>query len=349
MELEYKKLSHVKNRVKFSATIKKDLLEKERLDFVKKLGKDVKIPGFRPGKAPVVEIEKAVGYKAYIEAINSILPKTAIEVLEKEKLNPISTLDYNFDEEKKDKDDNITFTFEFLIQPEIDTSRFKKIKVKKEEVKVTDKDINETIQSLIKTSLPREKWEKYIKKEEGSKDENLDISEDLIKDIGYEDAKTLKEFKDKVRESLENVKSDQAQNKYVSTIVEEALKLSDFEVPHEYIHREVEYRESEFKKRIGELKLNMDVYLRSQNKTIEDIRSEWHKQSETDLATDLLLVNISVKENLVPSEKEVDEEIKKLDKESQEYYKNENNRSYLKTGLSRNKGLAKLIDIVEGK
>ncbi len=348
MDLEYKKLTQVKNRVKYQASIKKEELDREHKAFITKLGRDVKVPGFRPGKAPQAEIEKAVGYNAYIEAINSLLPKTALEILKKESLNPISSLDYNFDDNKDSKDDKtLVFTFEFLTQPDIDVSKFKKIKVKKEEVKVTDKDINDTIQSLIKTSLPREKWEKHIKKD--SKDSELEITEELIKDVGFEDAKSLKEFQVKVRESLENVKNEQAQNKYVATIVEEALKLSDFEVPHEYVHREMEHREGEFKKRIDELKLNMEVYLRSQNKTIESLREEWHKQSELDLSTDLLLINISVKEKLIPTDKEADEEISKLDKESQEYYKVEANRDYLKTALSRNKGLLRLVDIVEGK
>ena len=44
-----------------------------------------------------------------------------------------------------------------------------------------------------------------------------------------------------------------------------AVNAADFEVPHEYVHKEMEEREEQFKKRLKDLKLDAEVYLKTQD------------------------------------------------------------------------------------
>jgi len=136
-KINYKKLEEKKNKVKFEAVVPEDLFEKRRSELFKQMSKSVKIPGFRPGMAPKAEIEKQIAYNVYIETINKVLPEVAIEVLKLEKLNPISTLNYDIPEVDKNEK-GIKFTFAFLRQPDIDVSKLTKLKVEKKEEKVTD-------------------------------------------------------------------------------------------------------------------------------------------------------------------------------------------------------------------
>ncbi len=355
-KINYKKLEEKKNKVKFEAVVPEDLFEKRRSELFKQMSKSVKIPGFRPGMAPKAEIEKQIAYNVYIETINKVLPEVAIEVLKLEKLNPISTLNYDIPEVDKNEK-GIKFTFEFLRQPDIDVSKLTKLKVEKKEEKVTDEEVIEVIKNLVKSSLPREKWEKNIVKtekkaskdsnKEESEQEDIELTDDLIKELGYEDEKDLAGAKAKVKETLISLKEEQSQGEYTNSLVMAAVNAADFEVPHEYVHKEMEEREEQFKKRLKDLKLDAEVYLKTQGKTIEELREEWHKQSELDLATDLLLINLAVKEKRIPTDEEVEQEISKLDDASKKYYSVESNREYLKTALTRNNGLKRLVELNE--
>lgn len=368
-KIQHKKLEEVKNKVKFEAVVPEELFEAKRAQIFTEMAKNVKIAGFRPGKAPKAEVEKQIAYNVYIETINRVIPEVALEVLKVENLSPISTLNYDLLEPEKDEK-GIKFTFEFLKQPEIDPSKLSKLKVEKKETTVTDEEVDDVIKNLIRSSLPREKWEKFIIKSEktakksAKKDdsdetsseveqpeglENIELSDELIKELGYEDEKDLAGTRAKVKETLIGLKEEQSQGEYTSRLIEEALKVADFEVPHEYVHKEMEEREEQFKKRLRDLKLNEEVYLRTQGKTMEDLRHEWHQQSEIDLATDLLLINLAVKEKRIPTDEEVMAEIEKLDDASKKYYSEPKNQDYLKTALTRNNGLKRLLELNEKK
>jgi FKBP-type peptidyl-prolyl cis-trans isomerase (trigger factor) len=354
--LEYKQIEKSKNKYVYEVTISREKFESTREGISKNLAKSVRIQGFRPGKAPKNLLDKEVSSKSLTESINALLPEAALEVIQKEGLNPISSL--NYDLKTFDETGDIIFTFTLINQPDVNSADFKNIKVEQKTSTVEDAEIELVIKNIIKSSLPREKWEKNILPHVHSEGEEHDpnhihdditITDDLIEQIGYEEEKTFDGMKLKVKETLEKLKKEEADNEFASKVITEAIRIADFEVPQDFIDREVHAKYHQFEERLKQLKLDKDSYIKTQGTSMEELEKQWREQSKMDIAADLLLVNMAVKENLTPSDDEVESEIQNIrDPKVREQYQQEQNKNYLRTMLTRNKGLKKLLEIVRG-
>lgn len=364
----------------FEVTAPIEMLNEQKEKLFPELAKEIKIPGFRPGKAPKNVIEEKLATKLFTESINRMLPSIAYEVIVENNLNPITNLEYSlkdFDEEK-----GVVFTFTFTNYPEIKLTDYSKIKLSKKEADVKDDEIETVMQSIIKSSLPREKWEKNIikkpeardqksekkqvtsnKEEEhdhdheghdhthGKKDEEeITITDELVAELGYEGEKTVADLKKSIKEKLTEMKNSQNQQDYIDDVIKEAVKITKFEIPKVFVDREVEIMEANFSKRLEDIKLNVESYLASQGSTLEDYRKDWAKQAEERVRTDLILLTIASNEKLIPEDSDIDKEIQAItDPSLKAQYDNANGRDYIKTVMTKQNGLKKLMESVEGK
>ncbi|MEO6729540.1 MAG: trigger factor [Candidatus Dojkabacteria bacterium] len=357
----YKKKDQKKNNFTYEVVVSADHQKEVQDKVYKELSKDVKVAGFRPGKAPKDMIEGKIAMEVLNETVNRILPDVSYEILNTEKFNPLSRLEYNFKE--FNKDGGLTFEFSFANSPEIKVSDLKKIKVTKKVEPVTDAEVDLVIRNIIQSTLPKEKWSKEEKKDDEKKTDEkelatsnkqpetkFEITDEMVADLGYEDEKTLVGLKKKVLDSLQEVKDNQAEEEFTGKVLEEAMKVVDFEVPHSLIHDEIHNREHAFLERLKNINLDLEAYLKTQNKTMEQIHDEWHKDIEKGAFGDILAINLAVQEKLIPTEEEMEEEINKVeDKVLQVQYRgNPQMRDQLRTFLTRNKGIKKLLEVVRG-
>lgn len=121
----------------------------EAQDFAfKKLSKDAKVDGFRKGKVPRGIFEKKFGKESlYMEAIDSILPKTYTKVLKDNNLEPIIQPEIDI----KEVDENhVILVFTITTKPDVNIKKYTGLKVKKEKVTVTEEEINTEIGNLLK-------------------------------------------------------------------------------------------------------------------------------------------------------------------------------------------------------
>jgi len=137
------------SKVKVKLTV--DLTETELKPHIEKvykdLAKNLKIAGFRPGKAPQFVVEKEVGQdKFYAEVLDSTLPEAYYATITQEKMITISRPEIKVT--KFVPTGGLTFEAEVEILPEFTLSDYKKIKVSKKEVKVTNKDIQDELSGL---------------------------------------------------------------------------------------------------------------------------------------------------------------------------------------------------------
>lgn len=352
----FKKIEEDKNKFTYEVTVQYAEYQKYEDRAFKAESASVKIPGFRPGQAPKEMMEKEVASKVFSRAINSALPDFAEEVMIKEELSPISHLHYDLKE--LDKEKGLIFTFEVVVQPVINAEDFKKISVKEPVIEVTDKEIEDVIKNMVRNNVAEDKINYKETKKTSDKDDNasteevkdFELTDDLVKELKYEDAKTISELKDNVRETLKTMKSQQAESEYNNKILEEAIKIADFHVPHEMVDDQVVGIEEDFKSRLKQIKLSLENYIQTQGTTIEEMREHWSSEAKARISSDLLLVNLAVKEGMVATESEVEAEIEKMeDKALRARYQNQSNKDYLRTIMTRERGLAKLIDIVKGK
>jgi len=115
---------------------------------------DVKIAGFRPGKAPDDVVESHVGLaKILNESASTLISKHLGDIFKKEDFVPIDSP--NVAVESLSKDSPFSFTSTFTLKPKVVLGDWKKIKIKKVKAKeITDADVNNSIKNIF------EAWEK---------------------------------------------------------------------------------------------------------------------------------------------------------------------------------------------
>ncbi|MCZ4500506.1 MAG: Cell division trigger factor [Marmoricola sp.] len=113
----------------------------------KKLGSQMRIPGFRPGKVPARVIDQRVGRSAVLEeAINEVLPAKYVEAAREHDIRALGQPDV----EVTNLSDNESFSFtaEVDIRPEITLPDFSTFTIEVDDVEVADSDVDEQLDSL---------------------------------------------------------------------------------------------------------------------------------------------------------------------------------------------------------
>ena len=142
----------------------------------KKLNKEAKIDGFRPGKAPKeVYIKKYGMTNIYMEAAESCLNQ-AYEMMLKENGDDVIVAQPEINLSAV-TDDYVEFKFNLTLKPEVKLGKYKGLDVKKDDVKVTKKEVSEAIEQM------RQRYIENIDKD--GKVENGDVA--VIDFEGFKD------------------------------------------------------------------------------------------------------------------------------------------------------------------
>jgi trigger factor len=374
MDYTVKELAKIKDEYKFEISLNYSQLLPFKDKAFTHLASEVKVAGFRPGKAPKTQIEAKLGSKLVTQALNLMLPEIAIEFMEKENYKPAFAPNYNLKEIDQEK--GIIFDISFVQYPEVKLGDFSKINLKKEEPNIEQKDIDSVIRSVIKSSVPVQKIQeltvvKLNKSPEKSKEQNdldqnnkddkakptsklddelgeFELNDKLVEELKYEKEKTLEELRTVVRERLKKIKDQQAEDEYLSKLVKEAVKVSKLEIPNEFLTREINSYEAQFKARLEELKLDLNTYLATQGSSLDEQKKKWEIEAKDKIAMDLVLIALADEHKQVASDEEVDEEIEKItDSSLKESYSNSSSaKEYVRTVITRQRGLQKLKELV---
>lgn len=146
MERKVTKLEN--SHVEVLVTVDTDSWKKAQEKAFKKVSANVKVDGFRPGKAPEAMLRKRVdNMKVIDEAINDLLPTLYKDVLDNEDVKPMAQPKV---EVTKLSDTDLEVKFTIVVSPEVELGEYKGLKIGKEEPKVTAKDVNAAIEALQK-------------------------------------------------------------------------------------------------------------------------------------------------------------------------------------------------------
>jgi trigger factor len=114
---------------------------------LKRVGSQLRIPGFRPGKAPARVIEQRVGRAAVLEeAVNDALPRVYSEAVTESGVKPVGQPDIEVT--NLDDGNSLSFTAEVDIRPEITLPDYQAIAVEVDDVDTTDAQIDEQLDAL---------------------------------------------------------------------------------------------------------------------------------------------------------------------------------------------------------
>ena len=127
-----------------------------------KLAKEVKIEGFRKGKAPLEMVAAQVDQNVLgQEIIENALSKAVAEAFLKEKIQAINRPEV--DVKKFVPGTELEFTATSEIMPKVELGDYKNLKVKKEKVSVSQKEINETIDQILKNFAEKKEVKRAAK------------------------------------------------------------------------------------------------------------------------------------------------------------------------------------------
>ena len=113
----------------------------------KQLAQQVRLPGFRPGKAPAKLLEARVGRGAVLEqVVNDALPARYSEAISTGDLRPLGQPDIEVT--RMQDGEELVFTAEVDVRPDIELPDLSALKISVDPVEITDEEVDAQLQSL---------------------------------------------------------------------------------------------------------------------------------------------------------------------------------------------------------
>ena len=111
-----------------------------------RVAKQVRIPGFRPGKAPANIVRKQYADAIRQEALDALMREAYLRVIESEKLDPVTQSHAH--EVTYTDGEALTFELHCEVRPDVQLARVEGFKVKRTSAVVTDEMLNAQIEQL---------------------------------------------------------------------------------------------------------------------------------------------------------------------------------------------------------
>lgn len=133
------------HQAKLTVEVDADQFESAKRRAAKKIANRVKVPGFRPGKAPYNVVLKQVGEAAIVEdALDILLEEIYPQALDQAEIDPYGPGQL----ENMSKLDPPTFEILVPLAPEIELGDFRSIQIPYESPETTEEDVNKAIENL---------------------------------------------------------------------------------------------------------------------------------------------------------------------------------------------------------
>jgi trigger factor len=134
-------------RVRLSVEVPFDELQPSLDAAYKKIGAQIRIPGFRPGKVPARIIDQRIGRAAVLEeAVNEVVPQKYVEAAREHELKALGQPEIEVT--KIEDNDLLSFTADVDVRPEITLPDLDGIAVSVDDAEVTDDDVEEQLTAL---------------------------------------------------------------------------------------------------------------------------------------------------------------------------------------------------------
>jgi trigger factor len=134
-------------RVRINVEVPFDELKPNFDRAYRKLAAQIRVPGFRPGKAPARVIESRIGRAPILdEVVNEAVPAKYLEAVNSSEVRTLGRPDIEVT--KIEDGAEIAFTAEVDVRPEITVPAFGELSVSVDDVEVTEEEVTEQLDSL---------------------------------------------------------------------------------------------------------------------------------------------------------------------------------------------------------
>lgn len=216
MKTEVKKLDATKREL--SVQVSGDIVKNKFEDVFKKVAKDAKVPGFRPGHAPRDVLEKHYSSYVHEQVLKELVPDVYNEAITKEGLAVLQLPEIS--DVKLDRP-KLSLSFKALVEvsPQIAVEGYKGRKVNFKKISVTPDEIKRNIDSL----------------KESRKVDTIDDS--FAKGLGYPN---LSELEQAIGRQIFLQKENHERQRIENEIVDNITQGLDFPLPQALINRQLE-------------------------------------------------------------------------------------------------------------
>ena len=112
----------------------------------KDFAKVARVPGFRPGKAPISLIKRRFAEEIKSEVLQNLVPETVEKAVAEQKLTPISQP--QVDKLEFNEGQPVKFRATFDVLPEFQLANYKNLEIEMPEMKITDEDVDKTLAEM---------------------------------------------------------------------------------------------------------------------------------------------------------------------------------------------------------
>ena len=123
-------------------------LDKEIDQRLKRMGKNVKMPGFRPGKVPFNIVKQQYGYEAHMDALNEALEKAFKEAVKAQQMRVAGNP--KIEPKKSESETHLEFTATFEVYPEVKVADLNEVEIERPVLEVGTTELENTLDVLRK-------------------------------------------------------------------------------------------------------------------------------------------------------------------------------------------------------
>jgi trigger factor len=334
MQISTKKLE--KSEMEITGILEAVEFEKYEEKALERISERIELPGFRKGKAPANMIKESVPEMELLEEMAERAIVDAYQkILEENKIEAIGRPEITITKIAKGSD--LEFKILTAVLPEIKLPDYKKIageqnkkEENKKEIIIEESEIEKVILDLRKMRAEQSvnkdahaghenmSEEEHAKAHETDATKKVEVSEsdypafddEFAKSFG--NFKTADELREKIKSNLKIEKETEKKDKIRLAIVEEVVKQAEGEIPEILIESETDKILYRLEADITESGFKMEDYLKQINKKEADLRSEWRPDAEKRAKLQMIIHDISIKENLKPTEEEIEHDVVKI-------------------------------------
>lgn len=321
-----------KSVVEVTVTVPWADLEPKWNDTLQRLTVDLELPGFRKGQVPQQMAEQSLGNKLQEEFLKTSAPQFLVEALQGTNIIPIDYPKYQVLSFTKGQ--SLTFKAVITERPEVKVGDYKGIKAPRPSLKVvTDEDVDKLIGELFKRwkarqsspvsagslsfGQPTQVVPGGLINVQGQPIATTPIATPVFdqpddKFATAVGAANLLDLKAKIKTDLENENKFNNELDYEEAILQEVEKMTTVDVPDVLVEDELSRMLVSLQKRVSDMGLLLDEYLKTQNKTLEGLKAEWRPQAEKNVRMELGLAEIARQEKVEISDAELQAEIDRI-------------------------------------
>lgn len=288
------------NKVFIEAEDDYSAFEKSAEKALVEAGKEIKIPGFRPGKAPKDMVERAINREAVdYHAAQGLIAELYPQIISATDLQPV---DYpNVEVVQQEKDKPFVFKLSVEVYPEVKLGKYKGLKVEKKSAAVSEEEVLKILGNL---------QQRVATTNAEGKKESLPLDDEFAKKVSRHG--TLAELKAEVLDALQKEKVAEAEADVKNKLVAAASAEAKVEIPPAMINREIDIMLDELKTSLAQSGLTLEDYLKGTRKEEKALREEMRKSAEIRVRGKVVLKAVAQAEKMKVTPEEMQAEFKSI-------------------------------------